>query len=299
VTRSATLLLLPLLLGACSRPATQPPATTEAAVRAAPVQAQASQHDARPPHSEAARQAGKEVPEALRTLDPLGIDALVVAGFEALARGDDPSAAASFLLALEGEPSHAEAHYGLGLLLVRRGRPERAVAAFAEAATHAPGLVEAHVELGVSLHARGRAHQATFAYDNALLLDPKHERARFNRALALRADGKIQAARRDLEALCESERFGAVSQVELALLRLRAGGPGAAPRALRYLRAALRRAPSDPSAHYNLGQLLLQLGQTQEGRRHLSRVGDSPYSVLAQAARTPAVQGNRPQGDRP
>jgi tetratricopeptide (TPR) repeat protein len=221
------------------------------------------------------------------------VDALVAAGFRSLVQFQHRAATAAFMLALESAPNHGEAHYGLGLLLVQAGRWPRAVQAFAEAATHAPALIEAHVELGVVLHVLGRAEESTLAYDNALELNPEYERARFNRALARRALGAIRGARSDFEELLESERFGVASQVELALLRLRAGGARASAGATRYLRAALRRDPRCSGAHYNLGQLLIQLGHVPEGRGHLRRVVDEPYAALAQAALRQNAEGQK------
>lgn len=238
----------------------------------------------RPSQDEEASRAPLTEPGPLAELTPQGVDSLVAAGVAAFAEGRDASAVSSFLLALEAEPDHAEAHYGMGLLLAKDGRWSRAVEAFAEAAAHAPEWSEAHVELGLALHAQGRAQLAISVFDRALRLEPSHERARFNRALAFRTAGQVRGARRDLERLRASKRYGAASQVELALLRLRVGGPGAERRADRYLRGALRSAPRSPSAHYNLGLLLIRAGHVHEGRRHLNLVRGAPYAALAAAA---------------
>lgn len=277
-------LLAALALTGCSEGHPTATPAHKAAVRSAVGHPAATRPATPRPSRDAEASAHPTEPDPLAELTPQGVDSLVAAGVAAFAEGRDASAVSSFLLALEVEPDHAEAHYGMGLLLAKDGRWSRAVEAFAEAATHAPEWSEAHVELGLALHAQGRAQLAISVFDRALRLEPNHERARFNRGLALRSAGQVPAARRDLERLRPSPRYGAASQVELALLRLRVGGPGAERRAHRYLRGALRSAPRSPSAHYNLGLLLIRAGHVHEGRRHLNLVHGAPYAALAAAA---------------
>jgi tetratricopeptide (TPR) repeat protein len=209
-------------------------------------------------------------------------------GLDLLDQGRPLAAAESFLtsLVLGDLP---EEHYGIGVALLATGRFNQARRAFCEAVARDQTFAAAYGELGVAEHLRGRPAAAASAYRNALAIAPNDERYAFNLALALRDCGDPEEARRRLERLGRSKRYGASSGVELALLRLRGGGVGAEKSARRYLEGALRRDPGCVAALYNLGVLLLEDGEERRGRAELSAVTQvaepgSVYQSLALSA---------------
>ncbi|MGH6829397.1 MAG: tetratricopeptide repeat protein, partial [Rhizomicrobium sp.] len=79
-------------------------------------------------------------------------------------------AVAAFVMALRLKPDYADAHYSLGIALLRLGRNDDAVKAFARAVAMEPGFAEAHNNLGLALTALGRYREAVGAFEASLAL---------------------------------------------------------------------------------------------------------------------------------
>jgi tetratricopeptide (TPR) repeat protein len=91
----------------------------------------------------------------------------------------------SLKLAVAADPSFAEAHYDLGVLLARQGGLDEAISHYREAIRIAP-RADHHNNLGTALARKGNLAGARAAFEAALRLDPGHAAARRNLDLANR-----------------------------------------------------------------------------------------------------------------
>jgi Flp pilus assembly protein TadD len=138
--------------------------------------------------------------------------------------------------ALQRKPDFADAHYMLGTVLRQQGSLEEAVGHFRHTITYRPTSAEAHLSLGQTLQQLGRAGEAAASFAEA---------ERLNR---LKADA-------------QASTFA----VGVGLSRLKAGDiAGAIDR----FREAIKLAPENPQAHYQLALALRRTGASAEARVH-------------------------------
>src|SRR5262249_9751836 len=82
------------------------------------------------------------------------------------------------------DPSHANAHNNLGVLLRIAGQPVEAEAAYRAAIQANPEHIDAYTNLGILLNGLKRSEEAAACYCKAIILRPKHREARKLLALA-------------------------------------------------------------------------------------------------------------------
>jgi protein O-GlcNAc transferase len=170
--------------------------------------------------------------------------------------------------AMKVNPGQGAYYHQLGVIRSREGCRPEALEAFRQALQKGMGNDEAlawrhAADVYVDLLA---AEQAIEAYQNAIKLDPKDATAH----LAL---GKLYLDRNDSDRAIVELRAALKLSPDLEGVHgslgraLRAAGdPGAA---INILRQRVERHPSDQEARYVLGQTLLSLGRTDEGRREM------------------------------
>ena len=95
---------------------------------------------------------------------------------------------------LSREPSNAQAHHGLAMLLLQRGDLPGACDHGRKAVEHNPTEAGYHVNLGVLLKRQGLTQEAIRCYQSALELDPGSVAAGTNLGRALRETGQLDAA---------------------------------------------------------------------------------------------------------
>jgi len=184
---------------------------------------------------------------------------------------------------LKDEP---EVHLNLGIVYDRTGRSRRALAKLERAIDLAPDMPEPHFNLGVA-HARlGQLDQAAAALGEAIRLRPDYaeayfnlgviERRRGNRDAALRAFRRVSEFRPgdpEVERQIELAERGepvegvadtavseiAASEIAAALELARAGRLG---EARSELEGIAERHPENAEAHYNLGVVLSNMGDS-------------------------------------
>lgn len=205
-------------------------------------------------------------------------------------------AEAAFRRALELDPLHLAARVRLGELLLETERADEADAlaqGALEIDAEAPG---AHVVLGLVHRAKGRMKKARECFERALALNPRHLQAVQQLAQALREEGRMEEAEQHLRAalrerpdqpalladlgmiLADQMRYddalalfdrvleldprsvAAINRKALLLDHLGQGAQG-----LELLREALRLAPHDPHAHYNIALHQLKHGEFAQG----------------------------------
>jgi tetratricopeptide (TPR) repeat protein len=150
----------------------------------------------------------------------------------------------------------AEAHYNLGVALLRLGKVQEAIGQYEQALRIQPDFAGAHNNLGNALLQAGRVEEAIGHYEQAVRINPDYAEAHNNLGTALMGRGRLQ------------EAIGHYEQ-------------------------AVRIKPDYAHAHYNLGVALEQAGRAQEAIGHYERaLRIKPDFVQAQnaLARTRAVQ---------
>lgn len=157
-----------------------------------------------------------------------------------------------------------------------------------------PGSAEAHAALGLVRQSYDYNFDAAEQeYERALQINPSDGNARHWRSLLLMARG------RHSDALEEIELARSVDPLSLVILPSRILAfyfDRQFGRAIEESRATLEVEPNFPLVHYDLGQSLLQKGQTQDAIAELQVMrkisGDSPFCWMA-LGHAYAVAGNR------
>lgn len=144
-----------------------------------------------------------------------------------VAEGALDAAAACYRDAIAIDPSYAEAHNNLGVVLMKQGRLDDAAGSFRQALNIKPGLARAHLNCGVIEMAQGRLDEARGYFHAALQFDPCLAEAHNNL-------GSLFEAERDTE------------------------------KALAHFREAARLDPGLPDAHFNLGELQRRQGNAED-----------------------------------
>jgi len=91
-----------------------------------------------------------------------------------LGRKNDSVAAANvFRELVRRDPSFAEAHNNLGLVLLQAGSIGTAKTEFAEAVRLKPGYAEAHYNLALALHQEGKEAESRTEFEKAYAIRPE------------------------------------------------------------------------------------------------------------------------------
>jgi protein O-GlcNAc transferase len=219
--------------------------------------------------------------------------------------GDLDSAVKTFEAAIAQHPDSAELHYNLGLALKQRDDFAAAETELRRATTLDPRLPEAPFTLGVVLWQTGRASDAVAAFRDAIARRADYADAHYMLATVLKQEGDGAAALEEIRATIKYRPTSAEAYLSLGqLLTQRGDSAGAAaafaeadrlqarkaddeastfavgvgteraragdlPGAIDQFRKAIRLAPDNPRAHFQLGLALQQSGAPGEARTHL------------------------------
>lgn len=174
--------------------------------------------------SDTATQTGAGAPR-VRGHDESRASAFVTEGADALARGDEQSARASFAKALQTDPDNVDAHTYLGVLSDRAGDLKEAERHFAAAAAFAPFSASARNNYGALLMRVGRTQLAAAQFEASLKLDPSQPSALVNLAQIHFNSGKPEDLRmaHDLFARAHAVAPDAEIARALVVINLRLG----------------------------------------------------------------------------
>jgi tetratricopeptide (TPR) repeat protein len=191
---------------------------------------------------------------------------------------------------LTRNPNAAEAHYNLGVGLVREGRTEEAIEQWKQQLQAEPDDVEAHYNLGVAMERLGRTQEAIQYYEQVLRLKPDNVRAHNNLGRILLNTGHVQDAIMHFELVLrlKPDNAGVHYALGNALLQV-----GRVQEAIGHYEQALRIKPDFAEAQDNWGNALLQAGRVQEAIQHYEQaLRIKPDFVQAQRnlARARAIQ---------
>lgn len=260
------------------------------------------------PFDEAIGHARRVLQRALE-LAPASADALAADGLLNLKLRAYEAARPPLRRAVAARPSHAAAHFWLGVSYAHEGRPREALPHYAVAAELNPLDFQVHSRLGTeSMHA-GFYDAARRHFDRARELGPHHPNPLWGHALIGYARGRLDDAALAYRAALALEKRRADLWHELAWICLDLGLPRHAQRAQAAFEmhgaaagdaAALRVAvatqlgkppPAMPGADGQLGeQIQAALGAVRAGAQGAARAGLDRIAALWQAQHL-ALQG--------
>ena len=180
-------------------------------------------------------------------------------------RGYFDQAEASFRLALNDNPSSAEALYGLGSVYLKQQKASEARESFERAiklhASYPDTLPNAWNNLGLLATREGQTAQAIAYFQEALQLSPDHLIALENLGNAYRQQKQWDAARRVLEHAVAVGPEDPEANYSLGMVFAQLDDND---RAYEYLQRALKLRPAYPEALNNLGVLYLRTRRRDE-----------------------------------
>lgn len=265
-----TLLGAVLLLSAC---ATAPPGSGPVASQ----QAATSQELTRLGHAAWAAHGEQEALAHFRSAllaDPSNRSAKLGMAEIFLAKGQAAEAEATFRELTAAQDTAAEAHQGLGILLLRQRRTADAVAHLDQAVELSPGLWRAWNALGVAADATGDWTAANTAYSRALALRPDEPDILNNAGVSALMQGDTAAAIRHLAAAL---RHDSGKRATRANLRVALAAEG------RYAEALAGQDGSTPEQLNNIGYVAMLRGDLDASRAYLSRAIAASPSFYATA----------------
>ncbi len=157
-----------------------------------------------------------------------------------LAASGDTAAEGAYRNALAVDPSHADAHNNLGLLLQDKGEHGEALEAFRRAVRHDPKHAEAQVNLGRALQEQGQSADALASFETALALDRQLPDAHFGRGRSLEQQDRWAEAEAAYRAALEARPEFHEAENNLAAVLLAQGRYGEAQEAFDRVRDRLR-----------------------------------------------------------
>lgn len=103
-------------------------------------------------------------------------------------------AVTSFRKALEIDPSVAEIHFNVAILLTMLNRTEEAINSYKKTVKLKPSLTDAHYNLGTALQSQGNFEQAALSYQKAIDLEPGFFEAIVNLGVVLQEQSRLAEA---------------------------------------------------------------------------------------------------------
>ena len=185
--------------------------------------------------------------------------------------GDVATAKTALRKAVELDPGLAEAHFGLGKLLVAKGKYPKAVERFQMAVQLQPDNADIWLTLGITCGLAKQADKAEECCRRSLELSPRSAQARFNLANALQAQGKLNEAESEYETALLVEPGLVAGWSMLAQARV---GLGKFDEAEAAATRALTLNPRMGEAHYTLGAISDELGDTERARDHFRQAAE-------------------------
>ncbi len=234
-------------------------------------------------------------------IDPRSAAADFRLGLIAAARGDQAHAAERFAAALALQPQASAVHRPLGTAYRALGREAEAKAEFAKAGTAVVALDDplmAHVDdlvrgwrkamaEGDAAMTAGKLPEAVAAYRQAVARDLLESQSRTRLAAALLAQGDAAHGREELDLALKIAPSDPDAEFNLAYLLLRQND---AKEAIAHYRAGLAERPEDAGARFNLAGALRESGAAQQAVEEYGRLCQrTPENDLAWIGKATAL----------
>jgi tetratricopeptide (TPR) repeat protein len=211
-------------------------------------------------------QAAAECRLALADL-PAYPEAAHLLGVALAAMGQRSEAIDQFQKALELRPTYPEAHLDLGMAFADEGQKDRAIAEFRQAVAERPRYAEAHQRLAKCLFEENKPGDALSELKAALSINPDLSDAHYLLARVFLALQNKEAAQLEFRQVAQlnNRRVLSTESTRLSNAGLDAMRGGDTAAALANLRQAVGKKPDSAIAHYNLGLILADSGNLDEG----------------------------------
>jgi tetratricopeptide (TPR) repeat protein len=177
------------------------------------------------------------------------------------AAGQDSEAEALYRAILAIQPTHAEAHYNLGLICHMQGRTAEAIALYRDALFNRLDYVDAYSNLGTIFKDLGKLDEAILLYRQAIALNKEASASYCNLGVALREQGKATEASAAYKAAIVMQPDHEWAYANLGAVLEEANDWN---NAIRCCRRAVRINPGLALAHFNLGTSLKALNRLAE-----------------------------------
>jgi Flp pilus assembly protein TadD len=200
--------------------------------------------------------------------DPTNAEALYDLGLALKQQDDFDGAAAAFRDAARLDPALPEAPFTLGVVLWQTGRADEAVAAFRDAIARRADYADAHYMLATVLKQQGQNDAALEEVRQTIRLNPRSPEAHTTLAQLLQENHDADGAR---AALAEAERLNREkADAQASVFAVNAGINALKkpdiPAAIAKFREAIRLAPDNAQAHFQLALALRRVGKQEESR---------------------------------
>jgi tetratricopeptide (TPR) repeat protein len=198
-----------------------------------------------------------------------------------------------FSEAIRIQPNHGEALNNLGLLLVMRGEKEAGIARYRQAVQAKLDSSALHYNLAAALADENKIDEAIGSYNAALRKDPLFFPARCGLGAALLRQGKIAEAKTEYQEVLRRDARNTEALIGLGAAFAAETNQEAA---FEWFEKALAINPSDPQAHFEIGNVLLDAGRTDEADAQYSwaaRARQDLPTLLIQQAQACAARGDR------
>lgn len=196
---------------------------------------------------------------------------------------DGPGAKESYRRALEMDPDHEEARWGLAVALLAGQQFEQAAEHFKHLRQCQPDNLRVQVSLAECLEGLHQTAEAARLVDNVLTQQPDYAAALSLRGQLAFRSGQWDEAENWLRRALRRDPMDHRAQYNLVLCLEESGQHEEAQRQQRRLQQMdedlsrfnqivtkeIAKRPQDPALHYTLGQILLRSGQRAEGLRWL------------------------------
>jgi tetratricopeptide (TPR) repeat protein len=200
------------------------------------------------------------------TLEPDNVELLNARGFALFQHGKSEEAVVSLEKAVRIDPRHWKAHNNLALAWIDLGELELAEAHYRESLAIEPQAA-IYNDLGSVLDRQGLPFEAVEMYRESLELNPESAAAHFNLASNLARSGEFEEAAMHFRASLDLDPTAAgYLGLGIALWE-----QGQRDTAIASLRSAIAEDANNVSAYDQLGKMLLEEGQVDEGRQALAR----------------------------
>lgn len=216
--------------------------------------------------------------EAWQRDHPEDAQPFVVRGMYFAQRQTWSKAAEEFATALKMAPQRSDVRVQYAETLLSLHELERARSQFEQALSASPRNAVAHVGLGRCLLELGETKLAQHQFEDALKSDPKSWNGRFWLGKLLSSQGKADEAVPLLKSVCDEKPYEPDVRYTYAMALQTAGKNAEAQEHLQYVTAQtkaqselrnkieiLERSPSRADLRYEIGKILLEFGNPQEG----------------------------------
>jgi len=208
---------------------------------------------------------------AFLDIRPDGGETWKIAGLARFMLGDKPGAERDLRTAAEELPGDFDAQYYLGRVYFEQGKLSLAVEVLGRAIAANQESVKAHNHAGQALEGLGRFDDAVSAYRTAIEIerngDQRSEWPYYNLGALVLAEGNAAEA---VELLKEALTRNPLSVQTKIKLGAALSAASRLDEAQAQLREAVAAEPDNADAHYQLGRLLMKMGEPKAGRQHLA-----------------------------